>query len=199
MRKIIVIGGGASGLAAAIAAAERMGVSPDRSAKALRTISVRGRMEMVDALPGITFIIDYAHNGVSLVSALTELRAYHPDRLVCVFGCIGGRTYHRRRELAEAASSLADFTVITSDNPDFEDPRDIIEDVMQYFDRSKLYVTIPDREEAVRFAVRTAKRGDIVLFAGKGHENYQIVRGEKVPFSERAVLLDEAAKELAPV
>jgi len=70
---------------------------------------------------------------------------------------------------------------------------------MQYFDRSKLYVTIPDREEAVRFAVRTAKRGDIVLFAGKGHENYQIVRGEKVPFSERAVLLDEAAKELAPV
>ena len=184
---------------AAIAAADCLGIPPEKAAEAAAKLSVRGRMEMVDAIPGITFIIDYAHNGVSLVSALTELRAYHPDRLVCVFGCIGGRTYHRRRELAEAASSLADFTVITSDNPDFEDPRDIIEDVMQYFDRSKLYVTIPDREEAVRFAVRTARRGDIVLFAGKGHENYQIVRGEKVPFSERAVLLDEAAKELALV
>ena len=184
---------------AAIAAAECAGISAEDAARAAAKLSVRGRMEMVDAIPGITFVIDYAHNGVSLVSALTELRAYGPERLVCVFGCIGGRTYHRRRELAEAASSLADFTVVTSDNPDFEDPRDIIEDVMQYFDRSKLYVTIPDREEAVRFAVRTAKRGDIVLFAGKGHENYQIVRGEKVPFSEKTILLDEAAKALAPV
>ena len=184
---------------AAIAAAACMGISPEKAAEAAAAISVRGRMEMVDAIPGITFIIDYAHNGVSLTNALTELRAYDPGRLVCVFGCIGGRTFHRRRELAEAASSLADFTVVTSDNPDFEDPEDIIEDVMQYFDPSKLAITIPDREEAVRFAVRTAKKGDIVLFAGKGHETYQIVRGEKVPFSERAVLLDEAAKELAAV
>ncbi len=182
---------------AAIAAADCLGIPPEQAAEAAAKLSVRGRMEMVEAIPGITFIIDYAHNGVSLQSALTELRAYDPARLVCVFGCIGGRTYHRRRELAEAASSLADFTVITSDNPDFEDPEDIIEDVLQYFDRSKLYVTIPDREEAVRFAVRTAKKGDIVLFAGKGHENYQIVRGAKVPFSERDVLIDEAAKELA--
>ncbi len=184
---------------AAIAAAERMGVSPDRAAKALRTISVRGRMEMVDALPGITFIIDYAHNGVSLTSALNVLREYAPRRLICVFGCIGGRTYLRRRELAETAARLADFSIITSDNPDNEDPEAIIEDVLRWFDKSKLYTAIPDREEAVRFAVRCAQEGDIVLFAGKGHENYQIVDGKKVPFSEKNVLLDEAEKILMPV
>ena len=184
---------------AAIAAAENMGVDPKRAAEALRRISVRGRMEMVDALPGITFIIDYAHNGLSLTHALTVLREYQPKRLVCVFGCIGGRTQLRRKELAEAAGELADFTIITSDNPDFEDPEEIIRDVLTYFDQSKLYTTIADREEAVRFAVRTAKEGDIVLFAGKGHETYQIVKGEKVPFSEKAVLLDEAERVLMPV
>ena len=183
----------------AIAAAELMGIPPERAADALRTISVRGRMEMVDALPGITFIIDYAHNGVSLTSALTVLREYGPRRLICVFGCIGGRTYIRRRELAEAASRLADFTILTSDNPDNEQPEDIIEDVLRWFDKSKLYTAIPDREEAVRFAVRTAREGDIVLFAGKGHENYQIVDGKKVPFSEKMILLDEAEKLMMPV
>ena len=184
---------------AAVAAAQIMGISPELAADALRTISVRGRMEMVDALPGITFIIDYAHNGVSLTSALTVLREYGPRRLICVFGCIGGRTYLRRRELAEAASKLADFTILTSDNPDNERPEDIIEDVLRWFDKSKLYTAIPDREEAVRFAVRTAKEGDIVLFAGKGHENYQIVDGHKVPFSEKSILLDEAEKLMMPV
>ena len=127
------------------------------------------------------------------------MREYEPRRLICVFGCIGGRTYLRRRELAEAASRLADFSVITSDNPDNENPEDIIEDVLRWFDKSKLYTAIPDREEAVRFAVRTAREGDIVLFAGKGHENYQIVDGKKVPFSEKIILLDEAEKILMPV
>lgn len=184
---------------AAIAAASLCGIAPERAALALRTISVRGRMEIVDALPGITFVIDYAHNGVSLTHALTVLRAYQPKRLICLFGCIGGRTFLRRRELAEAAGKLADFTIITSDNPDIEEPEVIIEDVLNYFDRSKLYTTIPDREEAVRFAVRIAREGDIVLFAGKGHETYQIVWGEKVPFCEKAILLDEAEKVLTPV
>ncbi|MBQ5355186.1 MAG: UDP-N-acetylmuramoyl-L-alanyl-D-glutamate--2,6-diaminopimelate ligase [Clostridia bacterium] len=183
----------------AIAAAAIQGIRPEDAARALRSISVRGRMEMVDALPGITFIIDYAHNGISLTSALTVLREYGPKRLICVFGCIGGRTYLRRRELAEASTKLADFTILTSDNPDNEKPEDIIEDVLRWFDPSALYTAIPDREEAVRFAVRTAREGDIVLFAGKGHETYQIVEGKKVPFSERKILLDEAEKVLMPV
>lgn len=184
---------------AAIAVCSCCGITPRQSSDALRTISIHGRFEIVDAIPGITFIIDYAHNGLSLTHALNVLREYNPRRLICVFGCIGGRSQIRRRELAGAASSLADFTVITSDNPDNEEPEVIIEDVLTYFDRTKPYTTISDREEAVRFAVRIADEGDIVLFAGKGHEDYQLVRGVKVPFCERDIILNEAAKVVQKV
>ncbi len=179
---------------AAIAAVNCCGISVREAADALRNISIKGRFEIVDAIPGITFIIDYAHNGLSLTRALTVLREYSPKRLICVFGSVGGRTYVRRRELAEAASHLADFTVITSDNPDNENPDDIIKDILNYFDRTKLYTTITDREEAVRFAVRIANEGDIVLFAGKGHEDYQLIDGKRVPLNERKIILDEAEK-----
>lgn len=186
---------------AAIAACACHGVSVREAANALENISIKGRFEIVDALDGITFIIDYAHNGLSLTRALAVLREYEPKRLICVFGCVGGRTYVRRREMAEAAANLADFSIITSDNPDNEEPEDIIKDVLNYFDRSKLYTTIADREEAVRFAVRIANEGDIILFAGKGHEDYQLINGKKVPFNERKIILDEADKilESAPV
>lgn len=183
----------------AIAVCVHYGVSVREASDALRTISIRGRFEIVDALDGITFIIDYAHNGLSLTHALEVLRAYDPKRLICVFGCIGGRTFGRRKELAQTSGKLADFTVITSDNPDNEDPDVIIADVLTYFDKSKLYTTITDREEAVRFVTRIANEGDIVLLAGKGHEDYQLVNGVKVPFSEKAILLDEAAKVKAEI
>lgn len=178
----------------AIAVSVLCGLTVRQAADALRTISITGRFEIVDALPGITFIIDYAHNGFSLTHALEVLREYLPRRLICVFGCIGGRTQGRRKELAQASGSLADFTVITSDNPDNEDPDVIIEDVLTHFDKSKPYTTITDREEAVRFTVRIAQEGDIVLFAGKGHETYQLVAGEKVPFSEKTIIIDEASR-----
>ncbi len=178
----------------AIAVCAHYGISLRAASDALRTISISGRFEIVDALDGVTFIIDYAHNGLSLTHALSVLRSYAPTRLICVFGCIGGRTYGRRKELAETSAALADYTVITSDNPDNEDPEEIIADVLTYFDRSKPHTTIADREEAIRFVARIAKEGDIVLLAGKGHEDYQLVGGEKLPFSEKAVLLDEAAK-----
>ncbi len=184
---------------AAIAACTKQGLTVRNCADSLKTISIQGRFEIVDAVEGITFIIDYAHNGISLTNALSVLRKYEPKRLICVVGSVGGRTFVRRRELAEAASNLADFTVFTSDNPDFEDPDDIIAEMLLYFDKNKPYVSIPDREEAVRFAVRIANEGDILLFAGKGHENYQLVRGEKVPFSEKTILLDEAAKVLEKI
>lgn len=183
----------------AIAVCVHYGVSIREASNALRTISIQGRFEIVDALDGVTFIIDYAHNGLSLTHALEVLRRYDPKRLICVFGCIGGRTYGRRRELAEASGKLADYTIITSDNPDTEDPDAIIADVLTYFDCSKLYTTITDREEAVRFAARIANEGDIVLFAGKGHEDYQLINGKKMPFSEKAILLDEVAKIKANV
>jgi UDP-N-acetylmuramoyl-L-alanyl-D-glutamate--2,6-diaminopimelate ligase len=179
---------------AAIAACTRYGVTVQECADALRTISVTGRFEVVDAVPGATFLIDYAHNGMSLTSALTELRAYQPKRLICIFGTVGGRTQERRKELAEAASRCADYSIITSDNPNFENPDAIIAEIVSHMDENALYTTISDRNEAVRFAVRLAEEGDILLFAGKGHETYQLIDGEKIPFSERAIILDESAK-----
>lgn len=177
---------------AAIAALSCCGIPTQKAVDALAKISIQGRFEIVEATPGITFIIDYAHNGFSLENALDVLRRYDPKRLICVFGSVGGRTYGRRRELAEAASKYADYSIITSDNPDYESPESVIDDILRYFDKSKIYTTVPDREEAVRLAVRIASEGDIILFAGKGHETYQLVCGEKLPFSERAIILDEA-------
>lgn len=176
---------------AAIAACSYFGVSVESSAEILARTPVNGRFEVVDGLAGRTFIVDYAHNGLSLTSALKVLRQYDPTRLICVFGSVGGRTRGRRRELAEAASALADYCIITSDNPDFEEPSEITDEIVNYFDKSTPYEVIVDREKAVRRAVSMAEVGDIVLFAGKGHERYQLVRGEKVPFCERDIIKDE--------
>ena len=176
---------------AAIAACSYFGVSVESSAEILARTPVNGRFEVVDGLAGRTFIVDYAHNGLSLTSALKVLRQYDPTRLICVFGSVGGRTRGRRRELAEAASALADYCIITSDNPDFEEPSEITDEIVNYFDKSTPYEVIVDRENAVRRAVSMAEVGDIVLFAGKGHERYQLVRGEKVPFCERDIIKDE--------
>jgi len=177
----------------AIAVASVMGVSAEKAASVLKTASISGRFEIVDALDGVTFLIDYAHNGLSLTNALHFLREYEPRRLICVFGSVGGRTQNRREELALAASALADYSIITSDNPDYEDPDAIIAEIMGHFDQTKPHEIIADRTEAVKKAVRMAKEGDIVLFAGKGHENYQLIKGKKVPFSERDIILAEAA------
>jgi len=176
---------------AAIAACSYFGVSAETAADILARTPVNGRFEVVDGLPGRTFIVDYAHNGLSLTSALNVLRQYDPTRLICVFGSVGGRTQVRRRELAEASSALADYSIITSDNPDFEDPSAITDEIVSYMDAGASYEVVIDRDEAVRRAVSMAEKGDIVLFAGKGHERYQLVRGEKVPFCERDIIKDE--------
>lgn len=177
----------------AIAAASVMGVPAEKAASVLKTASISGRFEIVDALDGITFLIDYAHNGLSLTNALHFLREYEPSRLICVFGSVGGKSQNRREELALASSALADYSIITSDNPDYEDPDEIIEEIVSYFDKTKPYEIIADRTDAVKRAVRMAKEGDIVLLAGKGHETYQLIKGKKVPFSERDIILSEAA------
>lgn len=182
---------------AAIAAAHVYGVSLPECARTLAKTSVLGRFEIVEGIPGRTFIIDYAHNGLSLSHALTALRAYAPRRLICLFGSVGGRTKERRPELALAASTLADYCIVTSDNPDFEEPSAIIREILSHMHKGCPRLAIPDREAAIREAVRLSEEGDIVLLAGKGHETYQLIEGQKVPFSERAILLDACAREMA--
>ncbi len=177
-----------------------VGLSPSRIASLLPSAVIDGRFETVDAVPGATFVIDYAHNGASLEAALKALREYKPKRLICLFGSVGGRTINRRRELGDVASRLADLCILTSDNPDFEPPENVIADIAKSFDTPDAckYISIPDRREAIRYAAKHARRGDIILLAGKGHEDYQLINGKKLPFSERAII-KEAVEEMIKV
>ena len=181
---------------AAVAVASLAGICPEKASEALSSVRVGGRFEIVStALSDVTFVIDYAHNGESLSAALKALRVYRPNRLICLFGSVGGRTEIRRRELGVAAAAYADLSILTSDNPDKEPALDIISDIAEYMSDAD-FVAVPDRKEAIAYAVSVAEPGDIVLLAGKGHETYQLIDGKKVPFSEREILL-EAAKEVS--
>ena len=176
----------------AIGICQQFGVSREFAARILERTPVQGRFEIVEGTPGVTFVIDYSHNGFSLTKALQTLREYNPERIICVFGSVGGRTQCRRQELAEASSKYADYSIITSDNPDFEEPENVIGEIASHMGDAE-YECITDREEAIKKAVSMAKEGDIVLFAGKGHETYQLVCGRKVPFCEREIIEDACA------
>ncbi len=184
----------------AIAISHYMGVMDYAAIESLSDATVPGRFEIFDpdsAKKHAYFVIDYAHNGYSLDNVLRVLKYYSPERIICLFGSVGGRSYSRRKELAETASRYADISIITSDNPDYEDPVSIIDEIAGYYEQSKEYYTFADREEAVRFAVDISRPGDIVLFAGKGHEDYQLISGKKVKFSEKEIIKDELSEPLA--
>ena len=185
-------------LAAAIC--NSLGLPLSKIARLLPTVSIDGRFEVISTIPNVSFVIDYAHNGASLEAALNALREYNPKRLICLFGSVGGRTFGRRRELGEVAARLADLCILTSDNPDHEPPEKIIDEIAECFDAegSCPYVKITDRREAIRYVVKKAHKGDVILLAGKGHENYQLINGKKLPFSERAIIL-ETVEELLEV
>lgn len=164
--------------------------------KALLNASVKGRIEMVHVSDEFTLMIDYAHNAMSLESLLTTLKEYEPGRLVCLFGCGGNRSKLRRYEMGEVSGKLADLTIITSDNPRFEEPQAIIDDIKTGIAKTDgKYVEILDRKEAIRFAIEHGKPGDIIVLAGKGHEDYQEIKGKKYPMDER-VLIAEVLEEL---
>ena len=135
-----------------------------------------------------TLMIDYAHNAMALESLLNTLREYDPGRLVCVFGCGGNRSRDRRFEMGEVSGRLADFTIITSDNPRFEEPMDIIADIVTGIEPTGgKYIKIPDRKEAIRYAIENGQPGDIIVLAGKGHEDYQLVGDKVLDFDDRIV------------
>ena len=157
--------------------------------KALLSAKVKGRIEPVAVSDKYTLLIDYAHNAMSLESLLTTLKEYNPTRLVCLFGCGGNRSKLRRFEMGEISGKLADLTIITSDNPRFEKPQDIIEDIKTGIGKTDgTYVEIADRKEAIRYAMENALEGDIVVLAGKGHEDYQEIEGVKYPMDERVLI-----------
>lgn len=184
-----------SNAAAVIAVCDKLGIDRHTVSKSLAETTIKGRFERVDGISDRIFIIDYAHNGISLAGALETLRAYNPKRLICLFGSVGGRTMLRRIEMGEAAGKLADFLIITSDNPDNENPLDIMEDIRRGVGDCP-HVCIADRFEAIEFAVKNSMPGDIILFAGKGHETYQLINGVRVPFCEREIIKSGVQKYL---
>ena len=134
-------------------------------------------------------MINYAHNAMSLNSLLSTLKEYNPDRLVCLFGCGGNRDRNRRFEMGEVSGNIADLTIITSDNPRFEEPQAIIDDIKTGINKtSGKYVEIIDRKEAIAYAIANAKKGDVIVLAGKGHEDYQEIKGVKYPMDERDLI-----------
>ena len=175
----------------AISLCRHFGVSEQEITKALKNVNVRGRVELVPVSDRYTLMIDYAHNAMSLESLLTTLKEYKPRRLVCLFGCGGNRSRSRRFEMGEVSSRLADLTVITSDNPRREEPQDIINDILEGVKKGPgKYVEIIDRKQAIKYCMEHAQEGDVIVLAGKGHEDYQEINGVKHHMDERELIAD---------
>ena len=180
---------------AAIAVCRHFQVQMDSMKSALKNAHVKGRIEMIKVSEEFSLMIDYAHNAMALESLLSTLKEYHPGRLVCVFGCGGNRDKQRRYEMGEVSGRLADFTIITSDNPRFEEPKAIMDDIVAGMAKTKgAFIQIADRKEAIRYAILNGKKDDVIVLAGKGHEDYQEIKGVHYPMDER-VLIQEILKE----
>ena len=162
---------------------------------ALSKIKVNGRMEIALQKDGYTVIVDYAHNAMGMKNLLETLRSYNPKRLIVVFGCGGNRSKDRRYGMGEVAGEMADFSILTADNSRYEKTEDIISDIESTLvKKTKNYIAITDRREAISYALKHAERGDLIAVIGKGHEEYNEVNGEFTRFVDREVILEEAEK-----
>ena len=174
---------------AAAAICRHFGIGDEAVVRALKEARVKGRIEMIPVSDTFTLMIDYAHNAMALRSLLETLRDYPPKRLVCLFGCGGNRSRSRRFEMGEVSGRMADLTIITSDNPRDEDPQAIIDDIKTGIAKTAgRYVEIIDRREAIAYAIDHGQSGDIIVLAGKGHEDYQEIKGQKYPMDERVII-----------
>ena len=150
---------------------------------------VNGRLERVANIDGVDIFVDFAHTADGLEKSLTALRAHCKNKLLCLFGCGGNRDKTKRAPMGETVAKHANFAVLTSDNPRYEDPLDIIAEIEKGYRRFSLeYVIVPKRERAIRYAVERAGKGDILLIAGKGAEEYQEIMGIKYPFSDKDII-----------
>ena len=182
---------------AAAAAGMALGADLGAVARGIAAVaSVSGRLERVAENPAV--FVDYAHTEDALRRALQTLRPFTRGRLIIVFGCGGGRDHAKRPLMGRAAAELADFIFVTSDNPRFEEPGEIVEEIVKGFGNMGRFEKILDRRGAIGAALGMAREGDTVLLAGKGHETYQEARGVRNPFDDRAVVrefLAAAGKE----
>ena len=176
---------------AAIGAALELGIDLNSIERALSKMRpVPGRMELMDVWQDFHVYVDYAHTEDALRNVLMTVSELTKGRLICVFGCGGDRDKGKRAPMGEAACELADFSILTSDNPRTEDPREILRQVEEGFPvgAQSRYQVIEDRREAIERALDIARPGDSVLVAGKGHETYQEFADTVVPFSDRQVI-----------
>lgn len=179
----------------AIGAAKALGIDEKYIADGLKTAhGVKGRVQVVDLGLDATFIIDYAHTPDGVENILNTVKGFAKGRVVVLFGCGGDRDNKKRPIMGEIADRIADFCIVTSDNPRTENPAEIINQIVKGM-KGTHHVVIENRREAIEYAVKNAMPGDIVVLAGKGHETYQIIGKESFPFDEEKILF-EIKKEL---
>lgn len=180
----------------ALSVCHSLGIEDSFILKGLEEIKVKGRVEIVPYSDDFTVLIDYAHNAVSMESILTTLREYHPNRIISLFGCGGNRSKLRRYEMGEISGKLADLSVITEDNSRLEKIEDILADIKIGLSKTNgKFVEIPDRVDAIHYALDHAEKGDIIALLGKGHEEYRDCGGVKTHFSELEEVLKYAASK----
>ncbi|MBE5819787.1 MAG: UDP-N-acetylmuramoyl-L-alanyl-D-glutamate--2,6-diaminopimelate ligase [Clostridiales bacterium] len=174
---------------AAIFIANKYGIDAEKIKEALLEIKVPGRSELVPNKKELAIMIDYAHSPESLQNILNAVKNYTRGRVICVFGCGGNRDSSKRPIMGEIAGNTADFTIITSDNPRNEEPESIISQIEEGTKKTKgKYAVVVDRTEAIKQAIKMANKNDIIVLAGKGHETYQEINGEKKPYDERKIV-----------
>ena len=183
---------------AAMAACMKLGVPAAKVIALMQTCKgVKGRCEVIPTGRDFTVICDYAHTPDALENILPSVKSYTEGRLICLFGCGGNRDKTKRPRMAAAAAKYADFLIVTSDNPRDEDPMDIIKDVLVGLEGSETpYEAFADRKEAIFYALKNARTGDVIVLAGKGHEDYQVLaKNEHIHFDEREIV-QEGLKQL---
>jgi len=177
---------------AGASAALAFGLSLDEIKSGLESLkSVPGRFEKITTDAGFYIIVDYAHTPDGMKQVLSAAKALKPNRIITVFGCGGDRDKLKRPQMGRISSELSDYTIITSDNPRTEDPMKIIEEIIQGIKNtsSSALEIIPDRKSAIKRAIELAKKNDMVMILGKGHETYQVLKDTVVPFDDKEVAL----------
>ena len=179
----------------AICICKKLGIDAENIKTALEKIKVPGRSEMVENKLEIPIMIDYAHSPESLENILRAVKSYTRGRVISVFGCGGDRDTRKRPLMGEISGKIADYTIITSDNPRTEKPEEIVKQIEKGITKTKgKYEVIVDRKKAIEKAIKMANKNDIIVLAGKGHEPYQEINGVKHPFDERIIVTDIISK-----